>query len=263
MSDESPAAGGPVLLDIADDVATIRLNRPDRMNALTPAVLDLIRETFDQAVAEGARAVLLTGEGRAFCAGADLRNERKNPDLGDALVFHYNPMIETIAGLPIPVVTAINGAAAGAGASLALSGDIIMMARSSYLLLAFSNIGLVPDAGSTWLIAKAAGRARVLEMALLGERMSAEEAYAAGLATRVVDDEDLLPQARAIAVKLAAKPTMALGLIRSQVRGALAGSLTETLAIEAVHQSKAGFSEDFQEGVAAFREKRPAVFKGK
>ncbi|MGF7147781.1 2-(1,2-epoxy-1,2-dihydrophenyl)acetyl-CoA isomerase [Sphingomonas zeicaulis] len=253
-----------ILYAVADDIATIRLNRPDRLNAITPDLLDDLRRGFQRAVSDGARAVLITGEGRAFCSGAELGDITTGiPDLGQLLETHYHPLVELMASLPIPIVSAINGPAAGAGASLALSGDIIVMARSAYLLLAFANIGLVPDAGATWLIAKGAGRAKVLEMALLGERMSAEDARDAGLVTRVVDDEALLETAQALAAKLAAMPTLALGMIRKQVGVALDGTLTETLAVEAANQHVAGRSADFLEGVLAFTEKRKPEFKGR
>ena len=176
---------------------------------------------------------------------------------------HFNPLAQTIASSRVPVVTAVNGPAAGAGAGLALAGDIVVMARSSYLLLAFANIGLVPDCGSTWLVAKGAGRAKALEMALLGERLPAEEALAAGLATRVVDDGELFEVAMDYARRLAAMPTVALGLIRKQVAAALAGNLPESLAMEAEHQSLASRTEDFAEGVAAFLQKRKPEFKGR
>jgi 2-(1,2-epoxy-1,2-dihydrophenyl)acetyl-CoA isomerase len=255
-----------VLLEMDGQVAIVRLNRPDRLNAVTPAMLDLLSETLLEAVGQGARAVLVTGEGRAFCSGADLAASSAGMgvrDPGEMLRAHYNPMAETFAALPVPVVTAVNGAAAGAGASIALLGDIVVMARSAYLLLAFANIGLVPDAGATWLIAKSAGRAKALEMALLGERMSAEDARDAGMVARVVDDEALMEEAMAVARKLAAMPTKALGMIRKQVAAALTGTLSSTLEVEAGHQSAAARTEDFREGVAAFLQKRKAEFTGK
>ena len=254
-----------VLLKMDGQVAVVRLNRPDRLNALTPDMLDLLRATLLDAVDRGARSVLLTGEGRAFCSGADLAASAAGMgvrDPGEGLRAHYNPLAETFAALPVPIVTAVNGAAAGAGASLALLGDIVVMARSSYLLLAFANIGLVPDAGATWLVAKSAGRAKALEMALLGERMSAEDAQAAGMVSRVVDDEKLVGEAMGVAQKLASMPTKALGMIRKQVASALTGTLSSTLEVEADHQSAAARTEDFREGVAAFLQKRKAEFTG-
>lgn len=255
-----------ILLERDGDVAVLRLNRPDRLNAVTAEMLDLWRETLERAVAEGARAVLVTGEGRAFCAGADLAASHAamgRRDLGDSLRDHYNPLTRAYAALPVPVVTAINGAAAGAGVAFALAGDIIVAARSSYLLLAFANIGLVPDAGATWLVGKAAGRAKLLEMALLGERLPAEDALAAGLVTRVVDDAALFDTAMGLAQKLAAMPTLAMGLIRKQAAVALTGTLDEALEIEADHQAIAAASADFREGVAAFLQKRAPVFQGR
>jgi 2-(1,2-epoxy-1,2-dihydrophenyl)acetyl-CoA isomerase len=253
-----------VLFEMDGQVAVVRLNRPERLNAITPGMLDLLRETLNRAVAEGARAVLLTGEGRAFCAGADLaaRGAGEVLDPGENLRRHYNPVAETFASLSIPIVTAVNGAAAGAGASLALLGDIVVMAKSSYLLLAFANIGLVPDAGVTWLVAKSAGRAKALEMALLGERMSAEDARDAGMVSRVVEDDALMSEAMGVAQKLASMPTKALGMIRKQVAAALTGTLSSTLEVEADHQSAAAKTEDFREGVTAFLQKRPAEFTG-
>jgi 2-(1,2-epoxy-1,2-dihydrophenyl)acetyl-CoA isomerase len=254
-----------VVLERDGDVGIVWLNRPERLNAVTYPMLDLIAATLKQAVDEGARAILLTGEGRAFCSGADLSGRGGDTQLepGESLRMHYNPMMRTFADLPVPVVTAINGPAAGAGASIALGGDIIVMARSAYLLLAFANIGLVPDAGGTWLIAKAAGRAKVLEMALLGEKLPADDALDAGLVTRVVDDEALMGTALDYARRLAAKPTVALGLIRKQVAAALSGTFEQTLEIEASHQSIAARTEDFREGVAAFLQKRTPEFRGK
>jgi 2-(1,2-epoxy-1,2-dihydrophenyl)acetyl-CoA isomerase len=252
-----------VLFALADDVATITLNRPERLNAVTPDMLDLLAATILRASQEGARAMLITGEGRAFCSGADLAGRAGQAlDLGKNLEDHYNPVAEAMANLPIPILSAVNGPAAGAGVSFALGADIVIAARSSYLLLAFANIGLVPDAGATWLIAKSAGRAKALEMALLGEKLSAHDAQQAGLVTHVVDDNALMDIAMGYARRLAAMPTLALGMIRAQVKAALAGTLTETLALEAKHQSVAGKTRDFAEGVTAFVQKRQPEFKG-
>jgi len=254
-----------IRLDIADRVATLTLNRPDRMNALTPGLFREAGAAVDAAMAGGARALILTGEGRAFCSGADLVVDGEDAlpeDLGELLESAYNPFVRKIAALDIPVITAINGPAVGAGLGLALLGDISIAARSAYMLLAFVNIGLVPDAGATWLVAQAVGRARALEMALLGEKLGAEEAHAKGLVTRVVDEAELMPTAREIAAKLANGPTVAIGLIRKQVAAALTQQLEETLATERANQSRAGLTADFKEAVAAFAEKRPPLFKG-
>lgn len=250
--------------ELADKVATITLDRPDRLNAITAQLFEDVSAALDKAQADGARAVLLTGEGRAFCAGADLQAEGGLPDdPGELLDSHYNPLAEKFAALPIPVVSAVNGLAAGAGCSVALWGDYVIAARSAYFLLAFVNIGLVPDAGATWLVAKAVGRAHALEMMLLGERIPAEKAEAWGLINRVVDDAELMGEARALAVRLANGPTLAMGLIRRSIRGALSDDLSDTLGRERADQKAAGGSHDFKEGVAAFLEKRPAKFQGK
>ena len=247
----------------AGDVTTIALARPDKLNAIIPAMLDEIGAAADAAVAEGVRALVLTGEGRFFCSGADIAGDGGLPeDLGALIDAHYNPLVLKLAALPIPIVTALNGPAAGAGLSLALSGDIVIAAESAYLLLAFVNIGLVPDAGATWLVARSLGRARALEMALLGERLPAAEAKAAGLVTRVVADGEVLATAQAIAAKLAAGPTKAIGAIRRQVAHALDHGFAETLATERDNQRQMGRTADFREAITAFAEKRKPTFRG-
>lgn len=259
-----------VLLDVADQVATVTLNRPAKMNALSPQLFAEATAAIDAALAQGARALVLTGAGNAFCSGADLTGNNSGllaggeaRDLGESLDRDYNPFSRKVAALDVPVVTAINGPAVGAGLGLALLGDITVMARSAYLLLAFVNIGLVPDAGATWLVAKAAGRTKALEIALLGERVGAEAALAAGLVTRLADDGQALADAQAIARKLASGPTVAIGLIRKQVAAALNLDLDATLDLERENQRLAGRTEDFLEGVRAFAEKRPTRFTGR
>ena len=250
-----------VLLDVTDGFATVTLNRPTRLNALTGQLFAEMTAAIDAGIAAGARALVLTGAGDAFCAGADLTAAiGPGIDLGDTLERDYNPFARKLAGLDIPVVTAVNGPAVGAGLGIALLGDIVVAARSAYFQLAFVNIGLVPDAGSTWLGPTAGGRAKALELALLGERIPAEDAHAAGLVTRVADDA--LAEARAIAAKLARGPSVAIALIRRQVAAALTLDLDATLMLESANQSKAGGTADFAEAVAAFREKRPAQFAG-
>jgi 2-(1,2-epoxy-1,2-dihydrophenyl)acetyl-CoA isomerase len=252
-----------LLSTFEDGVLTLILNRPERLNALSTELLVDLTEALDDGVAAGARAVLLTATGRAFCSGADLAGDGGiSANLGETLETYYHPLFERLANLDIPVVSAINGPAVGAGAALALAADIVVMARSAYFQLGFVNIGLVPDAGATWLIAKSAGRAKALEMALLGERLSAEDARDAGLVARVVDDSALESEGLAIARRLAEGPTVSIGLIRQQVAAALSSTLPETMALEAKHQTHAGRTSDFREGVMAFLNKRAPQFRG-
>ncbi|MBB3957327.1 enoyl-CoA hydratase-related protein [Novosphingobium sediminicola] len=250
------------------DVVTVTLNRPDKLNALTPAMFGEMGAAVDAALTDGARALVLTGEGRFFCSGADIAPDGAGyeglpEDLGALLDEHYHPFMRKLAALEIPVVSALNGPCAGAGLSVALAGDIVVMGERGYLLLAFVNIALVPDAGATWLVARSAGRARALEMALLGERMGADEARAAGLVTRVVADEMVLTEAQRLAARLAAGPTRAMGLIRRQVAFALEQGFDATLDVERDNQSIAGRTGDFAEAIRAFGEKRKPQFSGR
>jgi 2-(1,2-epoxy-1,2-dihydrophenyl)acetyl-CoA isomerase len=247
-------------------VATITLNRPDTLNALNPAMLDELRGAAEGLEAAGARCLLLTGEGRGFSSGADLAASGGGglpEDVGLALEQHFNPLVEALFALDIPVVAAVNGPCAGAGCSLALAADLVVAARSAYFLQAFVNIGLVPDAGATWLLPRLAGRARALEMMMLGERIPAEQALEWGLIARVVDDDDLASEAVALATRLAQGPTVALGLIRRLTRESAQRPLTEALAAERIAQRDAGNTEDFKAAVVAFLQKRQPQFDGR
>lgn len=248
----------------ADHVATLTLDRPESLNALTSTMLDEIRAAVESLPESGARAVLLTGAGRGFSSGADLASGGGLPeDVGAALEAHFNPLVEALFACPLPVVAAVNGPAAGAGCSIALAADIVIAARSAYFLQAFVNIGLIPDAGATWLLPRLAGRARAMEMMMLGERIPASQAADWGLISRVVDDEALADEAAALAARLAAGPTVAYGLLRRLARDAEQLPLTDALAAERVAQREAGHSEDFKRAVFAFLSKEKPRFEGR
>lgn len=245
-------------------VATITLNRPDSLNALDAATVDELRSAVESLAGSGARCMLITGEGRGFSSGADLAGGGGLPeDAGVALEKHFNPLVEALFALDIPVVAAVNGPAAGAGCSLALCADIVIAARSAYFLQAFVNIGLIPDAGATWLLPRLAGRARAMELMMLGERIPAEKALEWGMIARVVDDCDLGAEAVALATNLAQGPTVALGLIRRLARESAHLPLADALAAERAAQRDAGRTDDFKAAVLAFLQKRRPTFDGR
>ena len=258
----------PILYDFEDGVATVTLNRPDRLNSFTEEMHFGLRTAIDRAEADKARALLLTGAGRGFCAGQDLANRlaapgAEKPDLGRTIGEFYNPLVRRLRALHMPVVCAVNGVAAGAGANLALSCDIVLAARSASFLQAFAKIGLVPDSGGTWFLPHLVGTARAMGLALLADKLSAEDAERWGLIWKAVDDDKLMGEARAIAAQLAAGPTMALVAIKRAIYAAETNSFDEQLDHERDVQRALGASEDYAEGVRAFMEKRKARFKGK
>ncbi|SLN77419.1 2-(1,2-epoxy-1,2-dihydrophenyl)acetyl-CoA isomerase PaaG [Oceanibacterium hippocampi] len=253
-----------------NQAATIRLNRPDRLNSFTDGMHGELRQALDAVAADDTiRCLLITGAGRAFCAGADLTQTgpasdgEGGMDIGLTLERHYNPLIKGLRELPKPVVAAVNGPAAGAGMSLAMAADVVVAARSAYFLQAFCNIGLVPDAGSTFFLPRLAGSARAAGMALLGEKLPAEEAERWGLIWKCVDDDKLGETAAALVAKLANGPTRGLGMIKRALNASLGNDLDQQLGLERVLQRDAGRTADFAEGVTAFLGKRPATFKGK
>jgi 2-(1,2-epoxy-1,2-dihydrophenyl)acetyl-CoA isomerase len=261
----SAAAFESLQFEIADAVATITLDRPAALNALTvPMKAELLRALGLVARDPDVRAVVLTGAGRAFCAGQDLK-ERQAPDaapLAVELRERYNPIIRAMRRLDKPIVGAINGVAAGAGASLAFACDIRIAAEAASFVLAFGRIGLVPDSGATWFLPRLVGAAKAAEMALLGEAVSAAEAEQFGLVAKVVPDEDLVAEAKAVALRLAALAPRALASTKHALDRAWSIDLDRALDEEAYRQGVAGASADHAEGMAAFLEKRPPRFHG-
>ncbi len=261
---EDPMAYEMIRLDMADNVATITLDRPDRLNAAPPRMFDEIADALDHL--GGARALLITGEGRAFCSGADIAGPDRATARGDgayaALTGSYNPTMLKLSRLNVPIVSAVNGPAAGIGCSLALAADFVVMAESAYFLQAFVNIGLVPDGGASWMLARLVGKARATEMMLLGERIYGPKAVDWGLAYQCVKDATLMDEARALAARLAAGPTLALGLMRQGLAEALDGDYAAALQREAENQRKAGNSADAVEGGISFLQKRKPIFQG-
>lgn len=248
------------------DIALVTLSDPTTLNAIDPAMATELKAALTRASAE-ARAIVLSGEGRAFCSGANLNMAREPEadgriDLGAELERHYNGLMTQIRDLPIPIVTAITGAAAGIGASLALLGDLIVAGESAYFLQAFRRIGLVPDGGATYLLPRMSTRARAMELMLLGDKLPAPKALEWGLINRCVPDGDVLSAATALAAQLANGP-QSLGMIRKLVWEGLDSDWSSQLVAERTHQRAAGFTADFAEGVAAFHQKRPAQFTGK
>jgi 2-(1,2-epoxy-1,2-dihydrophenyl)acetyl-CoA isomerase len=258
-----------VTLDFDGPVAVLKLDHQEVMNAVSMDMLGGLSEALDAIDEKKAdvRCVVLTGAGRAFCTGANLqgRNQQKpgKSNAGASLEVGFHPFLRRIRRLHCPLVTAVNGPAAGAGMSFALLGDMILCARSAYFLQAFRRIGLVPDCGSTWLLPRLVGKARAIELSLMGERLPAEKALEWGLVNRVHDDAALMDEAMKLAHELASGPTIALSLIRKLYWDSPENSFEEQLNLEFESQRIAGAAEDFKEGVTAFLEKRPAKFLGK
>lgn len=252
---------------IENGLATIVLNRPERLNAISDELKDDVLAAVRKVAqpGSGARALLITGKGRAFCAGADLAadiGDRSDRDLGQNLISTYHPMLLEIASLNIPVISAVNGVAAGAGMSIAISADIVIAARSAYFLQAFVNIGLIPDAGSTYILPRLIGAARARAVMMTGERVPAEKAKDWGMIYDVVEDAELMPTATTLAQKLADGPTVALSGIRHLIASSLKNTYADQMHAEALEQRKMGRTNDSREGVLAFLEKRPAKFQG-
>jgi len=253
-----------ILFASADGIARITLNRPHRLNSFTRAMHAELRDAL--ANLGDARVVVLTGSGRGFCAGQDLNDRAVAPgeavDLGETVEESWNPLIRTIAALPQPIIARVNGVAAGAGANIALACDLVVAAKSAKFIQSFSALGLIPDSGGSWHLPRLVGPARALGLALTGEPLSAEKAAEWGLIWKAVDDEALDAEVDAVATKLASLPPLGLAAIKQIIRTSWSRSLDEELDLQRDEMRRLGFTKDYREGVAAFLEKRPAVFTG-
>ncbi len=254
--------------NIKEGVGILMLKRPEKLNSFVVPMLEEIKSALDDADEnQQIRALLLSGNGRAFGAGQDLSERDVKPgdpppDLGESLEKRYNPIVEKIRTIEIPVICAVNGVAAGAAANLALACDLVLAARSARFIEPFCRLGLVPDAGGTWSLPRLVGRARAMGMTLLGGDVSAEQAEEWGLIWKCIDDEKLMDEATLLAQTLATQPTVGLGLIKRAINESHGNTLKEQLDLERDFQRLACKTDDYQEGVLAFLEKRKPNFKG-
>jgi 2-(1,2-epoxy-1,2-dihydrophenyl)acetyl-CoA isomerase len=250
-----------VLIETVGAVRKLTLNRPAALNSFTSAMHRELRPALDASADDaGVRCVVITGAGRAFCAGQDLNDPEVGSNVGNVVQRIYKPLAVRIASMPVPVIAMVNGVAAGAGANLALGCDFVIAAKSAGFIQAFSKIGLIPDCGGTWLLPRLVGRARAIGLAMIGDKLSAEDAERMGLIWRCVDDVALAEQTMTLAVKLAAMPVTALAATRRAIDQALMSDYADALSLEARVQTEMGAHADFREGVAAFLERRAPKF---
>jgi 2-(1,2-epoxy-1,2-dihydrophenyl)acetyl-CoA isomerase len=258
-----------ILLSVGDGVARVTLNRPDRLNSFNDAMHAALRDALASAAANATvRALVLTGAGRGFCAGQDLADRAVAPgeqavDLGASIELNYKPLIGTLRSLPFPTICAVNGVAAGAGANIALACDLVIATKSASFIQAFCKIGLVPDSGGTYFLPRRVGMARAMGLALLGDKLSAEQAASWGLIWQCVDDDAFAASVDKIAAQLAAGPTRGLVAIRGALDASAHNTLERQLDLERDLQRELGYSDDYREGVAAFVAKRAPRFSGR
>jgi 2-(1,2-epoxy-1,2-dihydrophenyl)acetyl-CoA isomerase len=257
-----------IRFQIQNGIAVLTLNRPDRLNSFTQAMHREVRDALDTLQADkSVRVLVLTGAGRGFCAGQDLNDRAVEPggagvDLGESVEKFYAPLVMTLRTLPMPVICAVNGVAAGAGANLALACDIVLAAKSASFIEAFCKLGLIPDTGGTWVLPRLIGPARAMGLALLGDKLPAEKAEQWGLIWRCVPDEALMDEAMAMAEHFAAAPTRGLAFTKKAMLASWTNTLEQQLQMEAGMMRELGYSHDYREGVAAFIAKRQPQFKG-
>jgi 2-(1,2-epoxy-1,2-dihydrophenyl)acetyl-CoA isomerase len=258
-----------ILFDITDGVATLTLNRPDKLNSFTQAMHEEVRHALHKVGADkSVRVFVLTGAGRGFCAGQDLSDRSVEPgarpvDLGDSVEKNYAPLVLALRALPMPVICAVNGVAAGAGANIALACDIVLAAKSASFVEVFCKLGLIPDTGGTYFLPRLIGSARAMGLAMLGDKLSAEKAEAWGLIWKAVPDEELAAETQAMARHFASAPTKGLAFTKQALYASPHNTLQQQLTLECGMMSELGRSDDYREGVAAFMEKRAPRFQGK